>query len=136
MTTPAKGHAAPLIVTIITRGDDLEHHVPAGFHLADQIFEEAGLQDPISAAHSEMLAKKLRIALRALKREFDGQIIFRIVNPWTPAGLWFSFRYRVRNFPCVLMKGRPYSLDTPVNELIEIVRQVLNIERLPSPSDS
>ncbi len=113
-----------LMITFITRGDDLEQHVPGGFGFVDEVFAEAGLRDPISAEHSDSLSRRLRIVQRALAREFRGKIELRVVNPWSPGGLWLMVRHRLRDFPCMLIDGRSYAVEMPVEELIEIVRSV------------
>lgn len=127
---------SPLVITIVTRGDDLEHHVPVGFHMVDQVFDEAGLRDPISASHTKTLAKRLRIIQRALSHEFEGRIMIRLVNPWTPAGLWFVVRHRLRHFPCILIGGECYPVESQVSDLIESVRLALGTETSPPSSQN
>src|SRR5574341_1410126 len=122
--------APPLVITFVMRGDDLEHHVPGGFGMVDEMFAEAGLRDSISAQQSDSLLKRLRIIQRALVREFRDQIRVRAVNPWTPVGLWLVFRRCLRNFPCILIGERSYAVETPVEELLEAARLILNTDQL------
>lgn len=117
---------AKLIITILTRGDDLEQHVPVGFRFVDEMYAEAGLRDSISAAQVETIGQRLRVIGRALGRALPGQVALRVLNPWTPRGLWFAFRRRVRYFPCIEIGGRLYPLDTPLDDLVEAARQVLS----------
>ena len=121
--------ASRLVITIVTRGDDLEQHAPRGFGMVDEMFAEAGLRDSISAQHSDSLLKRMRIIQRALVREFKDRIQVRLVNPWTPAGLWLVFRRRLRDFPCILIGERSYAISTPVEEIIEAARLVLNMDQ-------
>jgi hypothetical protein len=121
--------ASPLIITIVTRGDDLEHHVPRGFGMVDEMFAEAGFRDTISTQHSDSLLKRLRIVQRALAREFRDGIRVRLINPWTPAGMWLVFRRRLRDFPCILIGDRSYAVNTPVEEIIEAARLALNTDQ-------
>ncbi len=115
----------PLVVTVLTRGDDLEQHVPAGFLYVDQMYEEAGLRDSISAGHLDSFWGRLRSLRRALRREFGDRVKFRVLSPWTPEGLWVAFRHRVREFPCMFIAGQCYLMDTPLETLVEAVRQAL-----------
>lgn len=114
-----------LIVTVVTRGDDLEHHVPIGFHYVDQMFEEAGLHDALSADPSRNFWQTLRTFQRNLHREFGQRVRLRVLNLWSPEGLWVVFRYRVREFPCVLIAGQHYTVDASLEQLLEAVRQAL-----------
>jgi hypothetical protein len=114
-----------LTITVITRGDDLEQHVPGGFQYVDQMFEEAGLRDTVSADQTKDFWRKLRILRRALGREFGRSVNMRVLSPWTLSGLWFIVRHRLRNFPCIVIAGRRYPFDTPPGEIVEAVRQSL-----------
>lgn len=118
--------SGPLVITVLTHGDDLEQHVPVGFVYVDQMYEEAGLRDPVSAEQTGSMWRWLRIFRRALGREFGGQVRLRVMSPWTPGGLWFSFRHRLREFPVVVIGQRPYPIDTRLDELVEAVRRCLS----------
>lgn len=114
-----------LVITIVTRGDDLEQGVPRGFQYADQVFAEAGLRDSTGEAPSVKFWQQMRILQRALKREFGDRVVLRVLDPWTLGGLWFVTRHRVRGFPCLVIAGQRYSPDTSLSELVEVVRHVL-----------
>jgi hypothetical protein len=108
----------------VTRGDDLEHNFPAGFMMVDEMYAEAGLRDPITAEQSASIWKQVRIFQRALQREFGGAVRLRILNPWTPEGLWFVVRHRLREFPLVVIGKQRYPLDTSLETLLEAVRRL------------
>lgn len=113
----------PLVITVVTHGDDLEQHVPAGFLYVDQMYEEAGLRDSISANQVDSFWRRLRIFRRALAKEFGDAVKLRVLNPWTPEGLWFVFRHRLREFPVVVIGNKPYPSDSQLDILLEAVRQ-------------
>lgn len=114
----------PLVITIMTRGDDLGQHVPGGFAIVDEMYAEAGLRDSITAGQSSSIWKQVRIFQRALQKEFGGRVRLRILSPWTPDGLWFVVRHRLREFPVVVIGAQRYPLDSGLETLLEAVRQI------------
>jgi hypothetical protein len=126
-----------LVITLVARGDDLVHAVPVGFRLVDEVFAEAGLRDPVSAAQTGAQAARLRILVRAIGREYRGRVALRVVELWTLPGLWLAVRYRLREFPCLLIAGHVYPIDTPVEAVIEALRQALAADpHDPTPGPS
>jgi hypothetical protein len=117
--------AESLTILVVTRGDDLQPHLPGGLRYVDQMFAEAGMRDSLDEEEASKFWRQLRILRRALYREFGNRVRMQAVNPWTPRGLWCVARYRLRAFPCLLIGGVPHPVDAPVNEIIESVRQVL-----------
>ena len=113
------------VITVVTRGDDLEQSMPGGFAYAEQMFEEAGLRDPARDPLAGDLWRRLRILRRALQREFGNRVRVRVLSPWTPWGLWFVVRHRLRDFPCLVVAGRRYPYDTLTDDIVEVVRQAL-----------
>ncbi len=91
-------------VLIVAPQGGLDHHVPAGFIFADEVFQEARLGDPITAGQS--LTRELDRALGYLASRFPRRIRVRRVDPWTPGGLWLAFRFRLRSFPAVILDRR------------------------------
>jgi hypothetical protein len=90
------------------------------------MFEEAGLRDPLSEDASHQFWSKLRTVRRGLRSEFADRVKWRVLSQWTPVGLWISVRCRVREFPCLIIAGRPYPVDTPLDTLVDAVRQTLD----------
>lgn len=111
-----------LVIIVVTRGDEMEQTMLGGFRLVDEVFDEAGLD---IAPHTRKFWERLRVLQRALRREFGSRVTLRVLSPWTPRGLWFTIRHRLRGFPCLVIAGRRYSLNTPPNEIVEAVRRVL-----------
>lgn len=89
------------------------------------MYAEAGLRDAISVGQADMLGKQVRILRRALQQEFSGQVRLRLMNPWTPEGLWFAIRNRLREFPVILVGRQRFPLETPLETLLEAVRSQL-----------
>lgn len=117
--------SAGLVILIITSGHELEQHTPGGFGYVNEIFTEAGLGESAEKAKVNKFRQRLRVFQRALKREFEGRVVMRVINPWTPQGLWTVVRYRIRDFPCLLIAGHCYPLDAPLNDLMAAVREAL-----------
>lgn len=117
--------SAQLVVTAITRGGDLVQHGPGGFPYVDQVFEEAGLRDSADAPQAEDFRRRLRILQRALRREFGSRVSMVVLSPWTLRGLVFIVRYRLRDFPCLVIAGQRYPLEASVGEVVEAVRLAL-----------
>ncbi len=122
-----------LLIVAPPRGFD--QHVPAGFIFADEVFAAAELRDPISVAQEE--AAELRRALHYLGRRYPRRIRVRWVDPWTPGGLWLSFRFRLRAYPAVIvnqsevLKGEQLQFQT----FCDLISQLLAaIDRPDSPT--
>jgi hypothetical protein len=114
-----------LVITVVTRGDNLEHHVPGGFLYVDEMFAEAGLRDGLGASESNSMWQRMRVVRRGLQRELKRPVVLRVVNPWSPGGLWLVVRYRLRSFPCFLIGNDAYPLETSLEVLLEVVRRNL-----------
>src|SRR5512139_2731143 len=112
----------PPVITLLTRGDDLEQHVPVGFAIVDEMYAEAGMRDSISAGDVEPIQKRVRILQQALRQEFGGRARLRILNPWTPYGLWFAVSHRLREFPVIVIGKQRFPIDASLETLIEAVR--------------
>jgi hypothetical protein len=120
--------SARLAVIVVTRGDELVQRGPGGFAYVDQVFEEAGLRDATGTTEGAGFMQRLRILERALRREFGGDVVLRLLNPWTPRGFWLVVRHRLRDLPCILIAGRAVPADAPNEAIIEAVRQALQAE--------
>lgn len=116
---------AKLVITVVTRGDDMGHGTPDGFHYVGEMFAEAGLRDGLGDSEADAMWQRLRVLQRGIQRELKHPVVLRIINPWTIEGLWLVVRYRLRDFPRVLIGGDAYPLDTPLDALLEAIRQNL-----------
>lgn len=114
-----------LVIKIVTRGDDLGQATPDGFRYVDEMFSEAGLRDGLGVKEAEAEGRRLRVLQRGLQRELNQPVVLHVVNIWSLDGLWLVVRYRLRDFPRVLIGGEAYPLDTPLTELVEAVRRTL-----------
>lgn len=116
------------VVTVVARGDELVHGGgPAAFKYASQLFDEAGLEDAAGVTRSDFW-RRLRILNRAIKREFGDRVMLRMINLWSLQGLWFCTRHHVREFPCIVIAEQHVPLDTPQEQMLEMVRLVLDRE--------
>jgi hypothetical protein len=86
---------------VISPSDHLTTTMPNGFRFTDQVFSEAAIKDPISS--EQRINASLERTLRYLVKRFPRRIRVRWINPWSPSGLLACFRYRVRNFPAVVI---------------------------------
>jgi hypothetical protein len=114
-----------LVVTIVVRGNDLDLQAPGGFRYVSEVFEEAGLRDLTDAGPPFTFWQRVRILRRALEREFGGRVAIRILNLWTPRGLVFCARHRLREFPCLVIGGHCHPLGMPLSEFVGAVGQAL-----------
>jgi len=114
-----------LLITVVIPSDDVEHVAPGGFHYVSQMFAEAGLRDGLGETGADAMWQRLRVLRRGLQRELKRPVVLRIVSPWTIGGLWLVVRYRLRNFPCLLIGDSAYALETPLDDLLEAVRRSL-----------
>lgn len=116
---------ADQVITIVLGGSDLAQQAPGGFRYVKEMYEEAGLREEADAVQGDAFWRRMRILARALRREFGEQVALRAINPWTPGGLLFVVRHRVRQFPCLVIAGQQYAPDAPLDDLVEAVRDAL-----------
>lgn len=112
-----------LVITVVTRGDDLRQAAPNGFRYVDEMFSEAGLRDGLGVGEAEVAGRRLRFLQRGLQRELNQPVVLHVINLWSLDGLWLVVRYRLRDFPTILVGGEAYPLDTPLADLVEAVRR-------------
>lgn len=115
----------PLVITLILKGDEGFPTGTRGVGYVSQVFSEAGMQDHYDNKASDQFWQRIRILNRNLQREFGDKVTLAMLNPWTPRGLWFVMRHRVRQFPVLVIKGQCYPIDSSTNELIDIVHNYL-----------
>lgn len=89
---------------IIAPIEKFRTQVPRGFNIADDVFSEAKLNDPISKAQT--LTSDLQRALHYLAHHYPRRIRTQWVEQWSPGGLWCALRYRLRSYPAVVLNQR------------------------------
>jgi len=101
---------------IVAPSSSFTHHVPAGFIFADEVFKEARLRDPISSSQS--ITAELERSLSRLARRYPRRIRVWEVDLWSPAGLWISLRFRLREFPAVIVNGKEVLSQEQLGEVV------------------
>lgn len=89
---------------IITPSDHILTNAPEGFALADQVFKQAALEDPISA--NQRANPTLERTLGYLARRYPHRIRFRWANPFSFGGFLACLRFRVRTFPAIVLNHK------------------------------
>lgn len=106
-------------LVIITPHVDQLHHTPRGMIYVDGMLEEARLTDRLSPETEEI--NWLTGCLKALKRLYGRRVRVRLVNPMTLTGLYLTIRYRIRQYPSVIMPdGRVY-FQPSAEEISQVV---------------
>ena len=88
-------------LVIVAPLENIRHQVPRGFTYTDQVFSEAKLNDPISAAHN--LTYELHRVLGYLDHRYPRRIRTRWIELWSLGGMWLAFRYKLRSFPAIIL---------------------------------
>lgn len=103
--------------------------VPRGFTYADEVFSEAKLKDPISAAQA--LTADLQRALVYLANRYPRRIRTRWVELWSPGGLWCALRFKLRSFPAVILDQKEVLTgeNLKFEALIEYIPTLLSIPK-------
>lgn len=77
---------------------------------------------------SHILITKLAHRLAYLRNRYPGRVRIQWVEPWSIGGLWLVWRFRVREFPTVIIGGReilpPQALDRLEDKVAEALSTV------------
>ena len=117
---------------VFAPSNDHSYHVPAGFIFADEVFAESGLRDRASASQGAL--GDLQRNLIYLLYRFPGRLRVRWVDPWSPRGLVYTLRYRLRTFPSILIRTKGEKQILRGKEIGQINEHV--IAALSKPSNS
>lgn len=107
---------------VIAPSEEITQHTPIGFTLLDQVFTEAGLKHKVSEQGST--AEKLRRKLIFLRRRYPHRIRAQWVEPMSLRGLYLKFRYRLRNYPIILIHVQGQVSTLTGDEIDQLVDQV------------
>jgi hypothetical protein len=89
------------------------------------------MQDPVSS--SQHVSKDLQRVVYYLCKRYPDRIQVYWVNPWSLAGLWVSFRFRLKGFPCVVINQQEVLSG---DQLEKLEQRVVEILGQPSQAES
>ena len=92
-----------MIEILIVAPSDESGHPPEGFIFANEVFEEAGLKDKVTASQS--ISKELRRELSYLVRRYPRRLQIHWVEPLSLRGLYVRIRFRLRTYPAILLNS-------------------------------
>ncbi len=113
----------PLIELLIYSPHEYDQGAPTGFSLAREYFHASRLQDSVSKA--QHVGKDLQRVVYYLCRRYPHRIRVHWVNPWSLPGLWLSFRFRLKGFPCVIINQRQVLCTDTLEQLEQRVIDIL-----------
>jgi hypothetical protein len=116
-----------ITITIFAPADELAHSAPRGFAFVDQVFKEAGYKEKDPRAESGQILRRLGY----LKRRYPGRMKFSWINPWTPQGMWFAIRHRLRVFPSAIIQSDQQRIVLVGDQLNNLEEQVAALLSAP-----
>ncbi len=119
-----------MLELLIYSPHDYDQGAPTGFALTRQYLDASRVQDPVSSA--QHIGKDVQRVVYYLCRRYPQRIRVHWVNPWSLPGLWASFRFRLRGFPCVVINRREVLGG---EQLAQLEQRVLEILGQPSQAD-
>lgn len=102
---------------------EYDQGAPTGFALARQYFDASRIEDPMSGA--QHVGKDVQRVVYYLCRRYPQRIQVHWVNPWSLSGLWASFRFRLKGFPCVVINQREVLSGEQLARLEQRVLEIL-----------
>lgn len=112
-----------MVELLIFAPHEYDQGAPTGFALARDYLDASRLKDPLSSRQS--LSANLQRMIYYLYRRYPQRIRIRWVNPWSPHGLWTSFRYRLKGFPCVVINRQEVYYQETLPQLEQRVAELL-----------
>jgi hypothetical protein len=121
-----------LIDILIVAPSDESGHPPSGFIFANEVFEQAGLKDKVTA--SQATFKDLRRELSYLVRRYPKRLRVHWVEPLSLRGLYVKIRFRLHAYPVILLfssTGKTVLTGKEIERLSDHIVEILSKPQNP-----
>jgi hypothetical protein len=96
-----------IIITIVSPSNASVRSAPGGVGILAEVYEIAGLTDELSV--KQLPDRWLFASLDKLRRQYPNELQVRWVSPYSLLGLYVTVRFRIREYPTIIIGSRVLS---------------------------